>query len=75
MGEPRGCPFCGGRAVSMGRYGGAWQARCACGARGPRSATREDALLAWEDRVEPGQLSLFGEAGRAWETGQDDGRR
>lgn len=51
--------FCGGKAQkvkSSGRWG--WFVSCACAAVGPSASSREEAVEAWNRRVEPRQTRM-----------------
>lgn len=53
------CPFCGGteqRVKSSGRWG--WFVSCSCAAVGPGAKSREEAVIAWNMRMEPRQGRL-----------------
>ena len=55
------CPFCGGskqRVKSSGRWG--WFVSCECAAVGPSAGSRDEAIRAWNTRVEPkkGRLDI-----------------
>lgn len=58
--ELKSCPFCGGteqRIKSSGRWG--WFVSCSCCAVGPSAKSRDDAVTAWNTRIEPTQERLF----------------
>ena len=53
------CPFCGGsqqRVKSSGRWG--WFVSCTCAAVGPSAKSRDEAIIAWNCRMEPRQTRL-----------------
>ncbi|MGX8696316.1 MAG: Lar family restriction alleviation protein [Prevotella sp.] len=57
--KTRPCPFCGGDAQKVkesSRWG--WFVSCACAAVGPSADSREEAIEAWNRRVEPKQTRL-----------------
>lgn len=57
--ELKPCPFCGGstqKVKSSGRWG--WFVSCACAAVGPSADSRDEAIRAWNRRVEPRQMRL-----------------
>lgn len=58
--ELKPCPFCGGNAQkvkSSGRWG--WFVSCSCAAVGPSADSKEEAIAAWNRRVEPKQGRLW----------------
>ena len=59
--ELKPCPFCGGtdqRVKSSGRWG--WFVSCRCCAVGPSTASREEAVEAWNKRHdERGKCSMY----------------
>ena len=57
--ELKPCPFCGGnvqKVKSSGRWG--WFVSCACAAVGPSADSRDEAIRAWNRRLEPRQIRL-----------------
>lgn len=52
MRELKPCPFCRSQFIGTEyEVGEGWQRVCPCGARGPRAATPEAAITAWNIRV------------------------
>lgn len=57
--ELKSCPFCGvqnARVKSSGRWG--WFVSCECGAVGPSSGSKDEAISRWNNRIEPKQERL-----------------
>lgn len=53
------CPFCGGteqRVKSSGRWG--YFVSCSCCAVGPSAKSKDEAIIAWNCRMEPKQGRL-----------------
>jgi len=53
----RSCPFCGGEHLSVEKIsysvdGAAYRVECDCGARGPWSDTKEQAIEIWNKRAQ-----------------------
>lgn len=45
------CDFCGHHPLGANLFGQeGWQVKCACGSRGPRGETEEDARRRWNTR-------------------------